>query len=387
MEESRQLLVVSNTHQYRQWAAQVAEEGWVVLHSQSVAEGMARCSGACKVVLLDLASSPAEYLPVLIEQYSDVFLIPVLGDDDLDMALYCFRAGCFDVLKAPVTFEQVEGMLRRIMEGLSAAQNIQSKIRLERANRGLRDNLKMLELDLKAGRQVQLSMLPDRKRRYGEYEIAYDIVPSLYLSGDFVGHHVVFDRYLLFYLADVSGHGASSAFITILLRFLLNRIVRRHVNNNDRAALARAPEGFLEHINRQIIELNVDKHLTIFSASIDMQTNLLRYSVGAHVPTPIFMAEGDARFLPGKGKPIGIFDDVTWEVQEIALPKKFILTATSDGVLEFVQGDSMAAKLATMIDAVAHSDYSLENICTRLGITGVKDAPDDITVLTVKRGL
>lgn len=385
MEENRQLLVVSNNDQYREWVACLAAEGWAAHHASSVVEGLPPVAGTWAVIILDIPASPAGSLADLIEKYPRAVFVPVVAKDDMEAALRCFRAGCFDVLVEPVDSRQLKEMTARLV-ALGKKGGFANRNQMARANKDLKESLKILELDQMAGRQVQLSMLPDRKMRYGEYEIAYEIVPSLFLSGDFVGYNVVFDRYLLFYLADVSGHGASSAFITILLRFLLGRIVRRHINNNDREALSRAPEGFLEHINRQILALSVDKHLTIFSASIDMHNNILRYSVGAHVPTPIFMAEGDARFLPGKGKPVGIFEDAAWEVQEIALPKKFIMTATSDGVLEFVKGETMSEKLSTMIEVVAQSDYSLENICDRFGIKEVVDAPDDVTVLTVRRG-
>ncbi len=384
MEESRQLLVVSNNHQQQQWAEYLANSGWEVLYADSVASGMRQLSDGSSTVILD-SPPPKRDLPQLFSAYPDIAFVPVVANGDTQTVLEWFRAGCFDVLTRPVTENQLRELTERIAAPAKPSDSIY-RAQLEKANRELRESLKILELDQRAGRQVQLSMLPDRTKRFGEYEIAYSIVPSLYLSGDFVGYNIVFDRYLLLYIADVSGHGASSAFITTLLRFLLNRIIRRHISENDLAALARAPEGFLEHINRQILALTVDKHLTMFSASIDMQNNILRYSVGAHMPTPIFMADGDARFLPGKGKPIGIFADASWEVQEIALPEKFIMTATSDGVLEFVKGETLSDKLSTMIEAVARSDYSLENICDRLGIEGVKDAPDDVTVLTVRRG-
>ena len=146
---------------------------------------------------------------------------------------------------------------------------------------------------------------------------------------------------MVLYAADVSGHGASSAFLTVLLKFILNRILRRHVTQNDHKAIARAPEGFIEHINKQILALGLDKHLTLFSACIDMERNILRYSVAAHMPMPVFVTNGDVRILPGKGKPVGIFSDCSWDVQEIVLPEKFAMVIVSDGVLEVLPGDTL----------------------------------------------
>jgi serine phosphatase RsbU (regulator of sigma subunit) len=228
--------------------------------------------------------------------------------------------------------------------------------------------------------------LPVTPLKKGEYEIAHKIIPSLYLSGDFVGYNVIFDRYLVFYVADVSGHGASSAFLTVLLKFIFNRLLRRHTVKNDVNVMAKAPEGFIEHINKQIMALGLDKHLTIFAGSIDMERDILRYSVAAHMPMPVFVADGDVRMLPGKGKPVGIFSDCTWDIEEIALPKKFAMVTVSDGVLEFLPGKSLKEKEQYISDTIANSDASLEDICEGLGVNQVKDAPDDVTVLTLSRG-
>ena len=44
------------------------------------------------------------------------------------------------------------------------------------------------------------------------------------LSGDFVDYFRITDRHFAFYMADVSGHGASSAFVTVLSEELLPTI-------------------------------------------------------------------------------------------------------------------------------------------------------------------
>ncbi|MBL4566839.1 MAG: serine/threonine-protein phosphatase [Porticoccus sp.] len=150
--------------------------------------------------------------------------------------------------------------------------------------------------------------------------------------------------------------------------------------------MAKAPEGFIEHINKQIMALDLDKHMTIFSACIDMERNILRYSVAAHMPMPVFVSDGDVRMLPGKGKPVGIFSDCTWEVEEIALPEKFAMVVVSDGVLEVLPGKTLKEKEQYISETIAKSDASIEDICEGLGINQVTDAPDDVTVLTLRRG-
>ncbi len=340
------------------------------------------------VVVVDLPVSPLRtQLVKMASMDMDVAYVVVVPESDPREVVELFHQNASDVVIKPFTSERFCGAVERASSCKNLmVQNRLYREQLEKANRELEESLRILEVDQMAGRQVQHSLLPVTPLYHGEYEIAHRIVPSLYLSGDFVGYNVIFDRYMVFYVADVSGHGASSAFLTVLLKFILNRILRRHISRNDMAAMGKAPEGFIESINRQIMALGLDKHLTMFSASIDMEKNILRYSVAAHMPTPVFVSNGDVRSLPGKGKPIGIFPDVSWDVQEIALPEKFAMVIMSDGVLEFLPGGSYREKEQFIADTIAASDTSIESICEGLGVDKVKDAPDDVTVLTIRRG-
>ena len=64
--------------------------------------------------------------------------------------------------------------------------------------------------------------------------------------------------------------------------------------------LAQAPAGLVESINQQLLNTELDKHLTIVAGSLDTETRKLRYVVGAHQPSPILIVDGNAQYLPGK---------------------------------------------------------------------------------------
>ncbi len=297
-----------------------------------------------------------------------------------------FHQNASDVLVKPFAENRFQEAIERASEFKSLIrQNLEYRQQLEQVNRDLNDSLRLLELDQIAGSQIQNSLLPITPLQKDKYEIAYRISPSLYLSSDFVGYNVLYDRYLVFYVADVSGHGSSSAFLTVLLKFVFNRILKRHKANKDLDAMSMAPKGFIEHINRQIMALGLDKHLTIFAGSLDMQKNILRYSVASHMPLPVLISNGSVQTLKGRGKPVGIFSQCSWKVQEIALPDKFLLALVSDGVLELLPGRSLKEKEKFISDSIFQSDESIEDICERLGINQVKDAPDDVTVLTLRK--
>lgn len=309
----------------------------------------------------------------------------VIPEADVCEVLACIRSGAGDVLVALPTLTEAEDVLERLSTQLDEA--LSARHALEKSNQNLQESLNILRMDQIAGREVQRSMLPKTPMEHGDYRIAHKIVPSLYLSGDFVGYNFLFNRYLLFYFADVSGHGASSAFITVLLRFHLNRIIRKHVLGREELAVSRAPDGLLESINRLVLSIELDKHMTIFAGAIDMKRNMLRYATGAQMPPPVFVVDGDARFLHGKGKPVGLFEDAQWQIYEIALPQKFALTLVSDGVLETFSGESLVDKEEHLLATLAMADGNFDRICDALNLNDVSEGRDDMSVLSITRGI
>jgi serine phosphatase RsbU (regulator of sigma subunit) len=388
-QKGKLFIVADNMEHCRKLGEFISDSGWQVSPFDDPNEAISHIKSENPAVVvvdlpLDIMQEKFGPLPSLDMDTAYVAILPEV--DPRDVAKF-FHNNASDVLIKPFGDKRFREAIDRASTHKSLLrQNSEYREKLELTNRELQESLRILELDQMAGRQVQHSLLPITPFKKGEYEIAHKIVPSLYLSGDFVGYNVIFDRYMVFYVADVSGHGASSAFLTVLLKFILNRILRRHTAKNDLSVMAKAPEGFIEHINKQIMALGLDKHLTIFSACIDMQQNILRYSVAAHMPMPILVSDGKVQVLPGKGKPVGIFSDCTWEVQEIVLPEKFSMVMVSDGVLEFLPGKSLKDKEQYLADVIAKSDSSIDAICAGLGILDVKDAPDDVTVLTLRRG-
>ena len=147
----------------------------------------------------------------------------------------------------------------------------------DRANRELAASLNLLQEDQNAGRQVQMNMLPVSPWAIDEFKFAHQIIPSLYLSGDFVDYFRVDERRVAFYLADVSGHGASSAFVTVLLKFMTTRLLFESKRNGTLPEFT--PSEVLGHINRGLISCKLGKHVTMVGGVIDEETGLLTYSI------------------------------------------------------------------------------------------------------------
>ncbi len=136
-------------------------------------------------------------------------------------------------------------------------ENQRYREKLEKANRELEASLNLLQEDQNAGRQVQMNMLPVSPWAINEFKFAHQIIPSLYLSGDFVDYFRVDERRVAFYLADVSGHGASSAFVTVLLKFMTPRLLFESKRSGTLPEFK--PSEVLGRINRGLISCKLGK--------------------------------------------------------------------------------------------------------------------------------
>lgn len=329
--------------------------------------------------------SQKEQLQVMAAKY---LVIVALSKACIKNVAKYFRLGVADVVFPEVSEEKIKNTLQRIdQRAESRLQKRLYRTELEKANLELQESLRLLKQDQMAGLEVQKSLMPESPLKFGDYEISHSITPSLYLSGDFVGYNFVLGRYLLFYFADVSGHGASSAFVTVLLRFMIGRVIRRHQLEKDYDALGQAPEGLVEHINNQLLATGLGKHLTIVAGSLDTETSKLRYVVGAQQPSPVLVTKGRAEFLPGKGKPAGIFEDASWTVQEMSMPDSFAFILLSDGVFDLIPDKELADKEQTLLSYLATSSDNIEKLKQALTVDQIEDPQDDISVLLLTRGM
>lgn len=319
---------------------------------------------------------------------ADYLVIMATDAADKDQVAEYFRLGVADVILPEASPSDLAKTLDRVADLASARRQTSGySAELETTNRELQESLRLLKQDQLAGLEVQKSLMPESPLAFGDYEISHSITPSLYLSGDFVGYNFVLDRYLLFYFADVSGHGASSAFVTVLLRFMIGRVIRRHMLEKDYVALAQAPEGLVEHINNQLLATGLGKHLTIVAGSLDTETRELRYVVGAQQPQPILITDSKAKFLPGKGKPAGIFEDASWIVEQVHLPERFALVLLSDGVYDLLPNKEIAQKERTLLRYLSTSSGNIEQLKEALFIDYIEDPQDDISVLLLTGGM
>jgi serine phosphatase RsbU (regulator of sigma subunit) len=288
---------------------------------------------------------------------------------DQAVLLSALRAGLADVWQLPVEDGFARARIEDILE--------QSRKGASQAEARLHEHVEELQRDQRAGRYIQMGMLPPNPMGIDRYRLQHRIIPSLILSGDFVDYFRITDRYFALYVADVSGHGASSAFVTVLLKNFSRRLRREY-----RPSMIAEPGEILAWINRELLDQKIDKHVAMMLGVGDLETDTLRLVNGGHFPPAILVKDGQAEFIEQRGRPIGLFEEVSYEASTIEFAPGDRLVLFSDGVLDAMGDMNLDGKEARLLEAAVAE--GMDQIWQELALQSGASR-DDMTCLTLVR--
>lgn len=341
------------------------------------------------VVLCDLrlpGMDGLEVLSTITAESPETPVIVVSGVSLLVYAVQALKRGAWDYVTKPIhDMAVLESAVRRVLEHADLLrQNREYRENLEQLNLELTETMGQLQEDEEAGRKIQFQLLPENNLGFGEYTFRRQLYPSMYLSGDFINYFLIDDRHVGFYMADVSGHGAASAFVTVMLNTLMIQYRDALWQSGDDRILN--PQQIMERLNQDISCQNLDKHLTLFYGVIDLQAHTLQYSNGGQFPYPLLYDGNEIRTLDCPGRPIGLFDDAEFDSWQCDLPEKCILILVSDGILELMPEDDMLKRYGTLLSENQGAAEMLDNMTAGLDVLADKHLPDDIAFLMISRG-
>ena len=342
------------------------------------------------VILCDLympIMGGLEFLTTIRNIDEEIPFIIVSGAGVVHDAVEALRLGAWDFIIKPITdMGALEHAIDRSLERHRLLnENKLYREELEITNRELKESLAVLKEDQEAGRCIQFQLLPEKTLSFEPFDFTHHIIPSLYLSGDFVDYFCINDNYVGFYIIDVSGHGAPSAFVTVLLKSLVDQFINRFRGEMDSIILD--PSILLKRLSTEILNAHLGKYLTMFYAVIDRKTDMMHYSIGGHFPNPIIAHDGQITFLEGSGFPIGVFDKAEYRTYTLQLPKNFNMVMFSDGVLEILEQEELKDKEEFLLSLIGDDhQVSIESLLEKLNLNDVREMPDDITFLLLNRG-
>ncbi len=327
-------------------------------------------------LLIDVHSLIREILKI--DADLPIILVSVNGDEEKLVSL--LEAGATDFLRF---VGGQSALLKYVIEKNIQRHTIQedhfaAEEKLEDLNYKLGENLKILERDQQAGFRVQRGMMPAAPMTFSKVTFDHRIFPSLILSGDFIDYFKLLDGRTVFYIADVSGHGASSAFVTVLLKSLSRRL------QNDYESLGlKTPGSILVWLNRELLQCDLEQHVTMFLGILDCDESTLEYSNAAQFPAAILSGDDRAEFLEIGGLPLGLYQTPEYDSRSVSLPIQFTIVMFSDGVFEIMPQQTLKAKEEHLLSVVKCGKRNVDALAEQLGIESTRDVPDDIAVFTV----
>ena len=213
--------------------------------------------------------------------------------------------------------------------------------------------------DLPSAAELQKRLLPNAIELQN-YTVETFFQPSAYLSGDWFDYWKISDKEVMFYLADVSGHGVTSSLLTSWMAAFHGR--------------AKTPRGLIKKLNGMLVQENIEKHITMIAGILNLETNQLRWSSAGHYPPAIIFEPNQApKILHTSSFPLGLTEELEVEEHECVLNRHARFIICSDGALEPFNGG--------LNDQFTQLVYHLQN----QSFEAPEHVADDIAILSLRR--
>lgn len=203
---------------------------------------------------------------------------------------------------------------------LRESQRLLQTVASQEAELRVRNSL--IEKDLDLARNIHVRLLPEKLPSISGLEFAALYVPLDKVGGDL--YDVRQDgRFVELMVADVSGHGVSSAFLAAIFRMSMERLDRRHPG----ACLAAVNEVLVSRSFRGFF-------LTALLGIFDREENTFRFASAGH-PSPLLVRNGELSEIKAGGKPIGIISRLEYAETTVDLVPGDRLYLYTDGIVEY----------------------------------------------------
>jgi serine phosphatase RsbU (regulator of sigma subunit) len=385
MGEPATILVIDDDAQVRGAFRRILDrEGFRTSGAEDGVKGLEAFRGTpSDAVLLDLRMPRMDGLDVLSALVGESPETPIIvssGAGTMRDAVEALRRGAWDFVTKPVSDPEllVHAVERALEKAQLRKQNSDYRRHLEEANRILAGALGELRADQQGARVLQHQLLPRDGLPLGPYVARRRLYPSNVLSGDFVDYFPVGTDKAAFYVADVSGHGAASAFITAILTTLVAKYRQSHAQTGDGVVLD--PGALLERLDRDLGALALTQHVTAFYGVLDLAEERLRFANAGLFPFPLVFDGAGAEELQCPGRPLGLPGKSGFASGERRLPRRGRLLAMTDGVLELEPERPNREKREALQALFARSD-SLDDIVAALGLREGASLRDDVALL------
>jgi len=246
-----------------------------------------------------------------------------------------------------------------------------------------------MKRELGYAREIQLSMLPPGKAKFGDLDIAGMSVPTYEVGGDYFDYFKISDTLIGIFICDVSGHGVASALLLSGLRSCMHLILEDTTN----------PKEVFIKLNRMIRKTQIKKmFVTAIFAVIDLEKNTCSLFNAGHLPPYKISGDSNELFkIRRHGITLGAVENIVMDMEETEVVFEFNkndkLVLYTDGVSEAMDADKKEygfERLEAFLNSKADKnpseliDLLLKDVKE---FTKETEQKDDMSVLIIGRSL
>jgi len=254
---------------------------------------------------------------------------------------------------------------------------VQRCLELRRLNKENSHHVMLLQREIAEARAFQQSMLPKEQGRIGNVAVCARYIPCFELGGDLYDY-AAHPSSTAFLIADVSGHGASAAMLTGIVKSAFH----------SAGADGYKPLSVVERVHSAIRAFGAERFITMVCVRWFPREARLEYVNAGHPPAIIWGQDSAPILIHATGPLISsaLPNIALWNEETLRLSNQDRLLLFTDGVLE-VEGEGGFFGLERMMNEISkHPGGGTDLLDGILGsaqeFSGGRPLEDDFTLLT-----
>jgi serine phosphatase RsbU (regulator of sigma subunit)/anti-anti-sigma regulatory factor len=302
--------------------------------------------------------------------------IVLSGLETFDSAVAAIRLGAFDFLPKSPRSEEMAVAVRNALERRQLlAERERLHRELQRKVRELEETSEVLRRDLERAEVIQRALLPRSPPPMEGYCIQAVYRPGQHVGGDLYDVVRLGEQHLAFYLADATGHGVTSAMLSVMFK-------QRLVLVDPATGLALPPAQVLAAVNRSICEAHAAPglFLTAVFGLLDTSNASLTLASAGHPPVLHARDGRKTRLIRRTGPALGLAPDARFRQARLQLLAGDRILLYTDGLLP----SGSERELQLLQQALARPLSSAQEVMAKFhgGARAGADR-DDVTILLI----
>jgi len=255
-------------------------------------------------------------------------------------------AGADDFVSKPFDAAELQSRVRAGQRVVELEQSLAQRNReLQAAHREVALANERMSQDLEAAAKVQRALLPRKTPDDATAGFAWFYRPCDELAGDILNVFRLDERHVGLYVLDVSGHGVSSALLSVSVHHMMSPaidhgLLKRRQSEPPGFALC-SPVEVASQLNTLFqVREELPQYFTLLYGIVNLETRRFEYVQAGH-PSPIHVPRNGApAVIEGRGLPIGFFEGADYDTRFLDLSAGDRLYLYSDGLYEAMNAQS-----------------------------------------------